>query len=202
MYICMKSNGAESQKRVNKQYLQQSHCPKRVCIRTKQRWNLLQQQSSDHSVSVTKNENNIEDISENLSNLECLVSNNESLLSSDNQTNSNLFDNEHTEFLDVNNLNNVYNMSSESSSDNDSSSFHVNCDDFSSEETDFSSNSDSDSTKENDVNCSSNNNCASCDESNLFNTDHMQGSLIMFPRAQLTIADVLLMITVYSIKKD
>ncbi|XP_074112816.1 uncharacterized protein LOC141536290 [Cotesia typhae] len=92
-------------------------------------------------------------------------------------------------------------MSSESFSDNDGSSFHINCDDFSSEETDFSSDSDSDSTKENDVNCSSNNNCASCDESNLFNTDHMQGSLMMFPRAQLTIADVLLMITVYSIKK-
>ncbi|XP_044597536.1 uncharacterized protein LOC123274110 isoform X3 [Cotesia glomerata] len=191
-------------KRLNKQYLLQSCCLNRVSKRTKQRWKLLQHQSSEYSASREITQNITVNLAETIDTSECVMSNNEFLSSSNKSAILNHFGNENIEFMEANDFDNVYNDNSDGSSSDDSdSSDSSDSENFSAEDEDFSSDDhDSESSSENDMNCKSNNEFSGSysDKSKTFNTDHMQGKTMMFSKAQLTVADVLLMVTVYSIK--
>lgn len=97
---------------------------------------------------------------------------------------------------------NVILDSSSNSDDCSSYDYDSNC----TSDSDFENSSTNDTIymSDSDSNIQSNNNSKnSCNtHSTKFNTDYMQSSTIMFPQAQLTISDVLLMITVFSVNKN
>lgn len=191
---------------INKKHLLPSCNPSQVSRETRHRWNLTSQQALKNSFNVEKNK----DLTTSL--VDQKNSNSGFHNSSEkNCPNNDMPENSHS--------NTIHCQSSMSSSQlsfnfkelgytdedeqfisnkmNDSENiFHENFDSSSTDDTIYMSNSNCNTQSSNDLNN------LSTTHTKKLNTDHVQVSAMMFLQAQLTISDVLLMITVFSVKKS
>ncbi|XP_074093825.1 uncharacterized protein LOC141524073 [Cotesia typhae] len=190
---------SNQERRVNKQYLLPSYKRNRVSKRTTERWRLVFQKSFEHCINKKENHNQCFSSTGNNSSLEHSTDINEQLPDINIHKNINPEENDQVSSTET--------SDSESSLD-DSDGFSDDSNNYvystvSSTDSDSSSDSDSDSSSHCNTNSSSNNSHSQRNfHSTRFNTDDFQGSKLMFPEAQLTVADVMFMITAYSVQKN
>lgn len=186
------------EKRTNKQYLLPSYNSLRVSKRTRERWKHLFQKSFEHSAQNSDTQNPCSAFAENSNNSEIATDFYEQLPNLNIYEHMNFDEDEQRLLTEI--------TDTESSSDDLNGSSDDSCNSYNDE---YDSDSDSCSDNVDDSFSNSNpdnfsNNCDSPASYSFtgFNTDLFHGSRIMFPQPQLTVADVMFMITVYSIRKN